>query len=468
MSSDGRSPDALIPQPPASSARTATALGVAWDAPSVARVPMPVWLCFGVSLLAFGALCALVVLRTTRFWYDESWYLASVESMRRHGGLSVDFLRSLPGPAGPLYTWVHALLAPITKLKPLPTRFATIFMFVLTLVALSWAGRASGLRLAPLRVPQLLGAPMLYGTIGTALTEVPALLAFSMHVCILLIAVRWSERNRTIAIGLGLLSGLCCGLAITGRQTFLPALGALPVLGWRNRATWWPLVVCAVSALVLPALVFAAWGGLTPPKIAIVDKGFSIANLFMAFAYAGLVYAVFDASWIAGRARLYGAIVLTGLVMNLAFGLIIQVPLSGSVGRWLSPSGMSAYGRFSGGLFLGWGLVFMTKLVRVLREPNSLQRYLVLASILILSSALGVNIPYGGRYIAGSLPLLLLVALHRAPDTKWKAVRLAVAAVVGLVSLNNFIVHALRFNDRGEVEPADLRNERPLSDERRV
>jgi len=342
------------------------------------------------------------------------------------------------------------LLAPITGLTPLPTRLATIFLFVLTVVALCLAARESGIRWAALRTPQLLGAPMLYGSIGTALTEMPAMFVFAVHTGVLLLALRWSGRDRTIAIGLGIVAGLCCGLATAGRQTYLASLPALAVLGWRNREAWWPLAACVLSSLILPIFIFVAWRGLTPPRTAFVGVGFSVANVFTAFAYAGLVYAVLDSSWIAGRARLYAAVLMTGLLLNLVFGLVEHTPLQGTVSGWLPPSSMRAYSRVLGGLFLGWGLVSMVMLFGTLREPSTVQRYLALASILILGSALKVTIPYGGRYIAGSLPLLLLLALHRAPDTNWKAVRLAIAAVVGLISLNTYIMHSLRLEARDE------------------
>ena len=411
------------------------------------KAPVETWICFAVNVLAFAAICALVVIRTDGFWYDESWYLASVGSLRHQGALSAEFLRGLPGPAGPLYAWIHYLLEPLTGLRPLPTRFATIFLFVLTVVVLSMAARASGIRFGGLRTPQLLGAPMIYGTVGTALTEVPAMFVFALHIAVLLTALRWIDRNRPAAVGLGTLAGLLCGLAVAGRQTFLASLLALPVLGWKNRRAWPVLTACALSSLILPTIIFAAWQGLTPPKIAYVGQGFSPVNVFAAFAYAGIVYAIYDFSWILEHARRYGAIVLTGLVLNLAFGLLEQTPLIGTASRVLPDWGMPLYTRLFSGLFLGWGLVFMSKLVTILRDQSRMQRYLAFASILILGSALKVSIPYGGRYIVGCVPLLLLLALHRAPDTRWKAARMAVAAVVGLASLDTFITDSLRLED---------------------
>jgi hypothetical protein len=407
--------------------------------------PAETWLCFGAAALALTAICALVVVRTTEFWYDESWYLSSVRDFERQG-LSTEFLRGLPGPAGPLFAWVHYLLEPLTGLRPLPTRLANIVLFLLMVMAVSSAARASGVRFATLRAPQILGAPMIYGSVGTALTEVPAMLAFALHLALVFRLLRESEENPRLALGLGIVAGVVGGFAVAGRQTFLASVLALPLLGLGARRAWPALAACGLSTLILPAFIFAAWGGLTPPKIAFVGAGFSPANVFTAFAYAGIVYAIYDFAWVLERARLHAGIVLTALVGNLALGLIEHAPLSGTASSLLPAWSLELYSRCFGGLFLGCGVVFMRKLVEMLLEPNPTQRYLAFAVILILGSALKVTIPYAGRYMAGAVPLLLLLALHRAPDTKWKAGRIALASVIGLGSLHTYIVHSMRLN----------------------
>jgi len=398
-------------------------------------VPTELWLCFAVNLLALAGICGLVLIRPTEFWYDESWYLSSVEPLRRLGPTS-EFRRGLPGPAGPLHAWVHYLLEPLTGLEPLATRIANVLLFVLTVLAVGAAARVNGIRFAALRAPQLLGAPMLYASIGTALTEVPAMLAFAVHLALLLAALEHREKNPSLALGLGALAGLACGLAVAGRQTFLASVLALPLLGWRDRRSWWPLAACGFTALILPAFIFTAWGGLTPPKIAFVGAGLKPENVLVAFAYAGIVYAVYDFSWVPRRARLYAATMLAGVTANLVFGFIEHTPLSGTAARFLPEWSLPLYSRFFSGLFMGWGLVFMTELTATLWEPSTTQRYFAFAAMLILGSALKVTLPYAGRYMAGSVPLLLLIALNRAPDSSWKALRLGVATVIGLVSLN--------------------------------
>ncbi len=84
-------------------------------------------------LIAVNALANLflvvVVIGTDRPpLYDEPWYL-SVVNLVHEKGFSSAFLRSLPGPPGPLHAWVHFCFEPITHLQVPGVRLVNVFLY---------------------------------------------------------------------------------------------------------------------------------------------------------------------------------------------------------------------------------------------------------------------------------------------------------------------------------------------------
>ena len=78
-----------------------------------------------------------------------------------------------PAP-GPLFAVVHALFEPMTGLKPPGVRLVNIGMAMLAVAALGSAIRSRGVAHAFPKALALIGAPMIWGPTGTAMTEIPA------------------------------------------------------------------------------------------------------------------------------------------------------------------------------------------------------------------------------------------------------------------------------------------------------
>src|SRR4051794_37891775 len=91
------------------------------------------------ALLLLGAvqlavLFGFVLIRHEPPHYDEPWYLGTVQLLHERG-LTRQFLLDLPGPAGPLYTFVHALFEPLTHLRVPAVRLVNPLILLLTLLA---------------------------------------------------------------------------------------------------------------------------------------------------------------------------------------------------------------------------------------------------------------------------------------------------------------------------------------------
>jgi hypothetical protein len=396
------------------------------------------WVYAGVAVNV-GAFLILAVLATRakviHLQHDEDWYQATAHTFLAEG-LTVKFLREYPGGAGPLYPFVHALFAPLTGLALPGIRLLNMVLFLLTVGAVAGLFRVQKIGHPLASSWHMMAAPMMYGSVGGALTDIPALLFFSAHLPLLLLAVSAAgeagSSARAKSYGLAILAGLCYGLAILGRQQNLAALAAVPLLGLGARAVWPVLAAFVVAALAMPVPVFVIWGGLLPPIAQYAGKGISITYGMLSFAYAGAVYSIYDPRFFL---RLRGlAIIAASIVVHLALNIAEVEPSSTGAMRilpgWLVPYFIPV----TCGFLVGLGICFLIELGETAWEfrRDRAKLFLVAVAFLLLLTPLKINHLFSSRYVIPALPLILLMAERRCPDTPWKVVRMAVACAMGL------------------------------------
>jgi hypothetical protein len=405
--------------------------------------------CFAVSIGCFLTLIGLIIRYSGSQTPggDEKWYLATVGLLHRRG-FTTAFLRELPGPAGPLFTFVHALFEPLTHLHLLGTRLLTAALAACTVLCLAATMRLRRDTFAGMRAWQLLATPVFLTISGMAFTEMPAMALFSAQFAVLLLSARMASSRLAAAVGLATLAGVLCGLAILGRQQFLLALLILPVLSFQHPRAWLVLSVYVSVALVLPLWVFAVWGGLVPPDTAYVQRGVALQNGIMATSYAAIAFCIYDLSWIRGRGALIAAVVIaTCAVGNLFIDLKptgdLWTPARLAAEAFLPPSLMPAYSKFARGLLVGFSLAFVAFLVataaRRRRDLELMTMILVILAIPLAS--IRVTHTFSPRYSAMVLPFVLLVACERSPDSFWRAMRLTAAGSLGLYSMYKGYLH---------------------------
>jgi hypothetical protein len=398
------------------------------------------WVYAGLAVNV-GAFLLLVVFaaraKTVHLQWDEDWYQRTARTFRSEG-LTVKFLREYPGAAGPLYAFLHTLFSPLTGLERPAIRFLNMGLFILTVAAVAGLFRVRKLGHPVASAWHMMAAPMLYGSIGVALTDVPALLFFSAHMALLLAAVATAGGGgpsaRPKSIGLALLAGACYGLAVLGRQQYLAALAALPILALGSRAAWPALAAFVVSGLAMPGAVFAVWGGLLPPASQDVGHGISVTYGMLSFAYAGAVYSIYDARFFL-RARGL-AIIAASVLVHLIWDIREVIPSSTGAMRilpaWLIPYFVPA----TCGFLIGLGICFIIELAEAAfanrRDPGML--YPVAVAFLLLLTPFKINHLFSSRYVIPALPMILLMAERRCPDSPWKVLRMAAACAIGLGS----------------------------------
>ena len=395
----------------------------------------------GLLALAFVVLVVLVLRSPGRFIYDEPPFVEYVHLLQRHG-LSREFMNSLTGTVGPLYAFVQGALAPLTGVQPVGMRLVNVALLAaVTLVLAAWL-RHRGSTAWTASALSVLAVPMAWVMAGMALSELPAMLLVAISLCLQLKALERIDRPATV-IGLFALSAVALGAAVWGRQPYL-LLGGVPVLVAlvepRLRVA---VALFCVIVLALSAPQFLIWQGLVPPSHQLqVQKGLSPVNALLSLGYTGLCFFL-----LAPRTRwtspLWAAVlVVAAVAVNAVLGLVTLEPLRGVVERFLPARLLAWYGTLFGGLFLGWGVVFLSWLLRATwqRRDDLPVVLLNLGLLCVALSPVFIGHQYSSRYTAMSLPYLLLAA---EPWRRWEPLTVATTAAgiaLGAMSLVGYFL----------------------------
>lgn len=401
----------------------------------------------GAVVLLAGAIlfvCVQLWAAWVPLTYDEPWYLDSVPLVDQHGLITKDFLRSLPGPVGPLFTWVHWLLRPLTGLAVPWVRLVNPVLLVLASVL-----TAAALKVCPRQekfasAAAIMAIPMTWPCTGMALTEVPSMLFYSAHLYTFFIAWRHAESS-TVRWSAALVSGMCLGCAILGRQPVLLTLGAVGVVGLLVPRMRGPSVLICAVTLLMCVPVFVVWGGLVPPQGMTdeVVKGFAPKHAFLAAAYAGLVMLILSPQHSWGDWRVLLGLMAGAVAVNVAIGFGAAVPMDTVVRSVIPEPYMWIVGRGFFGLLMGLALVVLTAFVReLIRRRNDV--VFVFAALALLSqvaAAAAVKHQFSSRYLYPVAPLFLILA-DSYPRTRWTPVRYGVGMLIGAVSLVSYFLVA--------------------------
>ncbi|WP_428937383.1 hypothetical protein [Fontivita pretiosa] len=378
------------------------------------------------------ALIAITVFAPKRLVYDEPWYLGTVPLLREQG-LSIQFLRSLPGPAGPLYTFVHFAFEPFTGLRAPGVRLVNLGMFGLLIAFTAWLCRLRGDDVSI--AFSLVGLPLLWKMSGLAMTEMPAMSLFMAGLAALWASMQRSGHRQLI---LSVLAGACFGIAALGRQPLLVVIVAIPIL-WQSRQHALPLLAAMVVPLIITVPVFWAWKGLVPPQAASTASGWAPGHAALALAYAAALVLILAP----GFFKLTGPLLVCAAAMSIGQILLWPVRIIPMVGiargvlpaSFLAPFSVAVVAVM---LLAGW-LLALSIVRRMARYPE--QRwgsFLGLTCLLLLISAAKVTHQFSPRYAAVAAPLLVLITAEHSPQTPAKAARLAIGIAIGGASLTSF------------------------------
>jgi hypothetical protein len=284
----------------------------------------------------------------------------------------------------------------------------------------------------------MLGIPMVWVTSGMALTEVPAL----MMACIALTAGLWATRKATTNPGryLGFaLCGLFVGLAILGRQTYLPLLLAFLAIAMACKHYRAPAFVALLIAFAVPLPAFILWQGLVPPGLGYVGRGVSVTHGLLAFSYLAIVVGIVAPRFFARKWTWVASVAISAAVINIAFAKF-EWAAGATVLRHLPNSAQPYYGLAIGSLLLAAGAAFAIATILNIWAARSDKLYLLICaqSLLLTGTSIGVVHIFSSRYVMTAFPFVMLMAQPFFVPSKWAAARMAGGAAIGAVSLGAY------------------------------
>lgn len=403
------------------------------------RKAMLARLCVGLIAASLVALCWIVIQSPTTPVYDEAWYLKSIDLLWRDG-LSLAFLRDLPGPAGPTFTLVYAPI--VAWLSPAMPWLRLVNTALLTVSVALLGVTFAALKIRPNGANGPAGAVLLPGLLltvptaavsgGMTLTEVPALAFVALFMAL-------TASNHQHKAGLALAAGGALAVAILGRQNYLVILPCLIALIDRTtpRRSIYQLAITGLIATLICGLVFVVWGGLVPPMTAFSGRGLHPWHFVLSAGYLGILAALIapviyaplrGPRWRAGLLVVVALAIAATLGEPLAPVRSLAAVINTQILDWVCAVGVSLS-----------AVAFVYTMALRLYELRD-DRFARFAGLVTLAGALSnANIhQFSSRYIFVFLPFLL-INLARSVTVTWHLpLRLAAGSLAGLASLASY------------------------------
>jgi hypothetical protein len=357
-------------------------------------------------LLPTAVLVVLVASSPAHLLYDEPLHLNLAWTIQAVGWRAVDPDHN-PTMIGPLFAVLQLAMAPLTDLQAPAVRWINVLCLAGTVACLTaWlrhSTRASGMRAC-----QLLAVPFLWPTVGMALTELPALCAFTVFGYLIgtVISNDGGQPEKVwmhaIAAGLGL------GISILGRQTYLVVLPCLLAVALVSKKDARALVTTTAVAVGSVAWLLFLWRGPAPHSL---DGILRWDHLLLSLSYFGIA-GVFIAPWrtFVPSAKLGAYAIVFSLALTWAFFRNVGLPATGL---------MSPLVKRELTLFVGLGLRTLMMTVGLLwlwitiregwmrrHEPAYLLITLMLLALLVTPAR--ITHLFSSRYVVGGLGLLVM------------------------------------------------------------
>jgi hypothetical protein len=384
--------------------------------------------------------------------FDETTNFEYVSVLQEYG-LSVDFLRAIPGGAGPTFAFVYypfrvGLGVDFPYIRLVSTVLLAASVLVLwRILADTQADRHSDSTQAS---PALLAGiftclPSVAVSAGMALTEMPAV--FFTFVALSLL-IRLQRHIVASVFSVATASGLAMGFAVLARQNILVAIPCLVLLfDWPNagapRHAMTAICLVALCALIVVLPVFIVWGGLIPPLQAQIGAGVALSHGVLALAYAGVLTALLAPAFF--RPLLNKTLAVAALVLALAFFAAFNefhVPMHTVV---VSVGGETTYA------LLGYVFPLVLSVVAALflvgaahhgwgARKLPVARFLYCVTVIGLLSNAKNTAQFSSRYIFVFLPFLFLCLAGFVRNNWHLPIRLGIGAVISLASLVSYFI----------------------------
>jgi hypothetical protein len=407
------------------------------------------WVALITATACLALLVTMIATSPSRLCYDEVVYqLEQVQSVKKVG-----WRATLSAPneisVGPLYAAVQLSLAPLTGLEAPAIRWINLVCFGAVLLIIAREDQAP-LPKAALSSATLLAVPFLWPAVGMALTEIPALLFFAIFIFFFLKLIGSGVSLSVETFAWSIAAGLCLGVAILGRQTYLVAVPVVLAMTFWLPGKWPVLSICPVTALATCGWLFLSWGGLAPPAWyhGHSPSPFSLTNGMLSLSYASAATLFLNPQWMRPRSR---AAWIGCCILGIAFAVF---------GRdYANPPARSLLIRALGdrtGLLVGFVIgcalaifgaiwAWNTFATAWQARQNPRRVFLLLTLVALVLTPMKITHQFSSRYVVGLLGVLfLVVGAPRELRGSWAARMLAGSAVGAAILWTYFADAALR------------------------
>jgi hypothetical protein len=291
-------------------------------------------------------------------------------------------------------------------------RFVNVFLLLLVSAVLATSLKRQRQTDYWLAGCSVLIVPMTWVVAGMALSEMPAILFVALSLDFQIRGLRALEAGHPIR-GWFLVSGVCLGIAVWGRQPYLLLCGVLVLVGILERTLRMPAVIFVGIVLAMAIPLFVIWKGLIPPLAQdIVPLGVSIPHGLISLGYAGICFLLIAPQFRSLPLKvLLGLLVLT-IATNAWLDILVLYPIQSLAERYFPTPILSLYGNFCGSLMVSCGVMFLAALLRIIwLDRKDLSRVTITAGLLCIAiSPMFDAHQYSSRYTAMSLPYLIMAA----------------------------------------------------------
>jgi hypothetical protein len=389
------------------------------------------------SVAALALLALMIGTSPSKFVYDEPYHLGLAKSVLASGWRAALTSPHNQSAAGPLYPAIHIAASPLTGFQAPAIRWVNFICLALVIVTLAKTNQREPTRLDWIPAVSILSVPFLWPTAGMALTELPALVAFTFFVFALLQVLRMPDDKASIwSFGWAGVSGLAFGVSILGRQTYLvvlPAVVALFLLAPRKWTLW---LVCLAVAVGSCGWLFILWRGLVPSSYS--DSGIRLDYGVLSLSYVAAATLFLSPQWLKIRNV---KVALISVLLGVGLALLTR--------DYASPPAKSLLLKIFGdrwGLLVGFSIGALLTAVAVVwvwnafliawrerRDP--VRAFLFLTLFALVAAPMKMSVQFSSRYVVGLLGVLVLVVGVPPTSGYSLALRIAFGSLVGAASL---------------------------------
>lgn len=401
------------------------------------------------------------------FRYDERYYMESAYFLLQNGDVIAVLKTPLDLAAGPLYATVHALASPITALQAHGIRYFNLFLAAGAVWAVARTLRELGYGQTHSRAAMMFAVPFLVPTLGLALTEAPSLFAASLSCLAAVKGIRSQSEPWSWAFWIG--AGLSAGLAVLGRQTYLPALIGFFIVALAERRFLIRSLTALICALLVIAPMVLVWRGLTPPGQPAAAHGLVLSHGLLAviyFATACLFIAPGFAQPLFQRKGWQICVPLSIALALLCYAGGLRFPV-GKYFMFMVPTDLRELTQTALLIAMtGVGIFFIFISIAALynRRLNRTFIAFALMTFVTMATPLAIGHQFSSRYVLATLPFVLFMIQPWFSPGPWASLRLVLGASLGVVSLAGYYWRPGTTHPQFTLSaPSDIIKQMPLS-----